>query len=165
MPVNQMTTKPVTLALGTNLGDRPANLQAAIAALPPVVTVHQQSFVYETLPWGVTDQPSFLNMVIIGETGQKPLELLKSLKELETRLGRIPSIHYGPRKIDIDILFYDTLILDTPQLTLPHPHLHERAFVLVPLADLAPERIHPILGRTIRQLLAEVDTTGVKRYE
>lgn len=164
MPVNQMTTKPVTLALGTNLGDRPANLQAAIAALPPVVTVHQQSFVYETLPWGVTDQPSFLNMVIIGETSQKPLELLKSLKELETRLGRIPSIHYGPRKIDIDILFYDTLILDTPQLTLPHPHLHERAFVLVPLADLAPERIHPILGRTIRQLLAEVDTTGVKRY-
>ena len=159
-----MTTKPVTLALGTNLGDRPANLQAAIAALPPVVTVHQQSFVYETLPWGVTDQPSFLNMVIIGETSQKPLELLKSLKELETRLGRIPSIHYGPRKIDIDILFYDTLILDTPQLTLPHPHLHERAFVLVPLADLAPERIHPILGRTIRQLLAEVDTTGVKRY-
>jgi 2-amino-4-hydroxy-6-hydroxymethyldihydropteridine diphosphokinase len=128
------------------------------------VTVLEQSFVYETLPWGVTDQPSFLNMVIKGKTHQKPQELLKNLKELETQLGRIPSIQYGPRKIDIDILFYDNLIFDSPELTLPHPHLHERAFVLVPLADLAPERIHPVFGRTIRQLLAEVDTTGVKRY-
>ena len=119
---------------------------------------------YETLPWGVADQPSFLNMVIIGETSQKPQELLKNLKELETHLGRIPSIHYGPRKIDIDILFYDNLIFDSPELTLPHPHMHERAFVLVPLADLMPEQIHPVLGKTIRQLLAEVDTTGVKRY-
>ncbi len=154
----------VTLALGTNLGDRPGNLRAAIAALPPMVTVLQQSFIYETLPWGVTDQPNFLNMAIQGETLQKPQELLKNLKELETRLGRIPSIHYGPRKIDIDILFYDYLIFDSPELTLPHPRLHERAFVLIPLADLVPEQIHPLLGKTIRQLLAEVDKTGVKRY-
>jgi 2-amino-4-hydroxy-6-hydroxymethyldihydropteridine diphosphokinase len=159
-----MSTNIITLALGTNLGDRLGNLRAAIAALPPAVTVLEQSFVYETLPWGVTDQPSFLNMVIKGKTHQKPQELLKNLKELETQLGRIPSIQYGPRKIDIDILFYDNLIFDSPELTLPHPHLHERAFVLVPLADLAPERIHPVFGRTIRQLLAEVDTTGVKRY-
>jgi 2-amino-4-hydroxy-6-hydroxymethyldihydropteridine diphosphokinase len=164
MPVNRMSTNIAILALGTNLGDRPENLRAAIAALPPAVIVLEKSFVYETLPWGVTDQPSFLNMVIIGETHQRPQELLKNLKEIETHLGRIPSIHYGPRKIDIDILFYNNLILDTPELTLPHPHLHARAFVLVPLADLAPEQIHPVLGRTICQLLAELDTTGVKRY-
>jgi len=126
--------------------------------------VLEQSFVYETLPWGVTDRPSFLNMVIKGKTSQRPQELLKNLKELEMHLGRVPSIHYGPRKIDIDILFYDNLIFNSPELTLPHPHMHERAFVLVPLADLTPEQIHPVFGKTIRQLLAEVDTTGVKRY-
>jgi 2-amino-4-hydroxy-6-hydroxymethyldihydropteridine diphosphokinase len=164
MPANRMSTNTVNLALGTNLGDRPGNLRAAIAALSPTVTVQKQSFIYETLPWGVIDQPSFLNMIITGETLLKPQELLKNLKELETHLGRVPSIHYGPRKIDIDILFYDDLIFDSPELTLPHPHLHERAFVLVPLADLAPEQIHPVLGKTIRQLLAEVDTTGVTRY-
>jgi 2-amino-4-hydroxy-6-hydroxymethyldihydropteridine diphosphokinase len=164
MPINRMSTNIVTLALGTNLGDRPGNLRAAIAALPPAVRVLEQSFVYETLPWGVTDQPSFLNMVIKGVTHQGPQELLKNLKKMETQLGRIPSIRYGPRKIDIDILFYDDLILDSPELTLPHPHLHERAFVLVPLSDLTPGKIHPIFAKTIRQLLAEVDTTGVNRY-
>jgi 2-amino-4-hydroxy-6-hydroxymethyldihydropteridine diphosphokinase len=164
MPANRMSTNTVILALGTNLGDRPGNLQAAIAAIPPAVIVQKQSFIYETVPWGVIDQPSFLNMVILGKTLQKPQELLKNLKELETQLGRIPSIQYGPRKIDIDILFYNDLIFDSPELTLPHPHLHERAFVLVPLADLAAEKIHPVLGKTIRQLLAEVETTGVTRY-
>jgi 2-amino-4-hydroxy-6-hydroxymethyldihydropteridine diphosphokinase len=103
-------------------------------------------------------------MVIKGETSQMPQELIKNLKSLETELGRIPSIRYGPRKIDIDILFYGDLILTTPELTLPHPHLHERAFVLVPLADLAPDYIHPIMRKTIRQLLANVDAAGVKRY-
>jgi 2-amino-4-hydroxy-6-hydroxymethyldihydropteridine diphosphokinase len=159
-----MSINIVTLALGTNLGDRPGNLRAAIAALPPAVEVLEQSFVYETPPWGVTDQPSFLNMVISGKTLLSPHELLKHLKELETHLGRIPSIRYGPRKIDIDILFFGNLIFNSPELTLPHPHLHERAFVLVPLADLSPEQIHPVFGKTIRQLLAEVDTTGVKKY-
>ncbi len=154
----------VYLALGTNLGDRPANLRAAIAALASIVTVLAESPVYETPPWGVTDQPPFLNMAIKGETRLDPLALLTELKRLETRLGRRPSIRYGPRLIDVDILFYDDLILNTPELVIPHPRLHERAFVLVPLADLAPDLAHPVLGKSVRELLAAVDATGVERY-
>lgn len=163
-----MTVNPppiIYLALGTNLGDRFANLQAAIAALPPAVRVLAQSPVYETPPWGLTGQPAFLNMVLKGETALAPVELLKRLKLLETGLGRLPAVRWGPRRIDMDILFYDKLILDTPELTIPHPHLHERAFVLVPLADLAPDLVHPLLSATIKQLRSAVDTTGVKRYE
>jgi 2-amino-4-hydroxy-6-hydroxymethyldihydropteridine diphosphokinase len=159
-----MTTSKVYLALGTNLGDRAGNLRAAMAALPPHVTVTKKSPVYETQPWGMADQPAFLNMVLRGKTQLAPMELLKYLKDLETRLGRRPSIRYGPRIIDIDMLFYDDVILKTPKLTIPHPDLHERAFVLVPLADLAPGLVHPVIGKTIRQLLAEVDTTGVEKY-
>jgi 2-amino-4-hydroxy-6-hydroxymethyldihydropteridine diphosphokinase len=159
-----MAPNNIYLALGTNLGNRLRNLRAALAGLPPAVTVLETSPIYETQPWGVTDQPAFLNMVVKCETGRDSQELLVFLKGLETRLGRKPSFRYGPRKIDIDILFYGDLILSTPALTIPHPHLHERAFVLVPLADLAPELLHPLLGRTVRQLLAEVDATGVKRH-
>ncbi len=146
-----MTKKAtIYLALGSNLGDRPANLEAALAAMPAGVKVLARSPVYETPPWGLTDQPDFLNMVVKGETRLSPLRLLTGLKRLEKNLGRLPSVRYGPRLIDIDILFYDDLVLHTPELTLPHPHLHERAFVLVPLADLAggprpppPPPIHP----------------------
>jgi 2-amino-4-hydroxy-6-hydroxymethyldihydropteridine diphosphokinase len=159
-----MTKRIVYLALGTNLGDRAANLRVALAALPPAVTVLESSPVYETPPWGVTDQPAFLNMVIQGKTRLAPLNLLKHLKLLETQLGRLPSIRYGPRKIDLDLLFYDDILLNTPALTIPHPRLHERAFVLVPLADLAPGLLHPVFGKTVQQLLAELDTTGVKRF-
>jgi 2-amino-4-hydroxy-6-hydroxymethyldihydropteridine diphosphokinase len=159
-----MPTNLVYLALGTNLGDRPGNLRDAVAALPPAVTVLASSPVYETQPWGVTDQPAFLNMVLHGKTRLAPLALLAHLKELEGKLGRLASVRYGPRKIDIDILFYSDLILDTPGLTIPHPGLHERAFVLVPLADLAPDLVHPVFGKTNRQLLTEVDISGVKRY-
>ncbi len=154
----------IFLALGTNLGDRPANLRAAITSLPPAIRVVTKSPVYETPPWGFADQPAFLNMVVKSETQLPPLELLKHLKLLETGLGRVPAIRWGPRRIDMDILFYDNLVLDMPGLTLPHPRLYERAFVLVPLADLAPDLVHPILNRTIRELLAAVDTIGIKPY-
>ena len=153
----------IYLSLGSNLDDRYATLQAALAALPPAVTVLAESPIYETPPWGVTDQPAFLNMVVRAETHLTPLALLALLKRLEAQLGRLPSIRYGPRKIDLDILFYDELVLDTPELILPHPLLHERAFVLVPLADLAPGLVHPVLGQSIRDLLAAVDTKGIKR--
>ncbi len=154
----------IYLALGTNLGKRTANLRRAIQALPPVITVLAESPVYETPPWGVTNQPDFLNMVLKGETRLAPLELLQVLKQIESELGRVPTIRYGPRLIDIDILFYDDCILDTPELTIPHPRLHERAFVLVPLNDLAPALVHPVLGKPVSALLAEVDTKGIVHY-
>ncbi len=153
----------VTLALGANLGDRPANLRAALAALSPSVVARQSSPIYETPPWGLTDQPAFLNMVLRGETDLEPAALLEHLKRLEIELGRAPSVRWGPRLIDMDILFYDDLVLDIPGLTIPHPRLHERAFVLVPLADIAPDLVHPVLGKPVRELLAAVDTTGGNR--
>jgi 2-amino-4-hydroxy-6-hydroxymethyldihydropteridine diphosphokinase len=155
----------VYLALGTNLGDRAANLRAALDALAARMQVTAESDIYETAPWGVTDQPAFLNMCARAETDLAPLDLLTFIKELETTLGRVPTIRYGPRKIDIDILFYDTLILDSPPLSIPHPHLHERAFVLVPLADIAPNFVHPTIGLTVFDLLLDCDVSGVTHYE
>ncbi|MGC1377331.1 MAG: 2-amino-4-hydroxy-6-hydroxymethyldihydropteridine diphosphokinase [Anaerolineales bacterium] len=154
----------VYLALGTNIGDRPANLRAALDAFAPDVIVKAESPVYETQPWGYTDQPAFLNMVVYAETDLSPLELLTHLKALEQTLGRVPSFRNGPRLIDLDILFYDDLMLDAPPLALPHPRLHERAFVLVPLADLAPGLVHPRLGRSVGQLLETVDRRGVRLF-
>jgi 2-amino-4-hydroxy-6-hydroxymethyldihydropteridine diphosphokinase len=152
------------IALGTNLGDRPANLHAAIESLPPEVTVLAESRVYETPPWGYEDQPAFLNMVVKAETDLEPEPLLAYLKQREARLGRAQNFRWGPRLIDLDILFYDDLVLDSPPLVIPHPRLHERAFVLVPLMDVAPDLVHPLIHKKISELLAEVNTEGITRY-
>jgi 2-amino-4-hydroxy-6-hydroxymethyldihydropteridine diphosphokinase len=154
----------IYLSLGSNLGDRQANLEAAIRELEPQVHALAASAIYETPPWGYLDQPKFLNMALEAQTDLAPLDLLKFLKKLETQLGRRPGEHYGPRVIDIDILLYDSLILSQPGLEIPHPHLAERAFVLVPLAEIAPALRHPALGQTMQQLLEQIDSQDIQRY-
>jgi 2-amino-4-hydroxy-6-hydroxymethyldihydropteridine diphosphokinase len=154
----------VYLALGSNLGDRAANLRRAVECLPPWVIPSAASPVYETPPWGYTDQPAFLNQVIRAETLYEPVPLLEYLKHLEVQLGRTTTFRNGPRVIDLDILLYDEIIYDSPSLTLPHPRLSERAFVLVPLVDLAPDLLHPIEGISMRQLLSKIDASEIKTY-
>ncbi|RPI24689.1 MAG: 2-amino-4-hydroxy-6-hydroxymethyldihydropteridine diphosphokinase [Chloroflexota bacterium] len=142
-----------------------ANLEAAVRALPPLVLPRLCSPVYQTAPWGFTDQPDFLNQVIQAETGLSPADLLAYIKRLEEELGRQPNFRYGPRLIDLDILFYDDLILASPGLAIPHAHLHERAFVLVPLADIAPNLVHPLLAKSVSELLIDIDSSGVQPYK
>mgnify|MGYP001160648332 FL=1 len=158
-------SETVFLSLGTNLGDRVENLRAALQALLPVVNIQSTSPVFETPPWGFTEQPAFLNMVIMGKTEVDPLTLLGRLKSIEVDLGRLPSFRFGPRLIDLDILFYGKQELELENLSIPHPRLQERAFVLVPLAALAPGLRHPLLGKTVSELLAAVDQGDIHPYE
>ena len=151
----------VYLSLGSNMGNRLANLKAAISNLAPQMTLKKKSSVYETPPWGFTDQPGFLNQVVKVETYLQPEPLLGHLKRLESALGRVPSFENGPRLIDIDILFFDDVILDTATIAIPHPRLHKRAFVLVPLAELEPDLLHPVLRKTVSELLDGVDRSGI----
>jgi 2-amino-4-hydroxy-6-hydroxymethyldihydropteridine diphosphokinase len=146
------------IALGSNVGDRLAHLKAALAALPPKVEVLEESNIYETAPWGYTDQAQFLNMAIRAETELKPNALLAYLKDIETRIGRTETFKNGPREIDLDILFYGNRVYSAGKLTIPHPKMHERAFVLVPLADIAFDHIHPGFKAPVSQLLTELPT-------
>jgi 2-amino-4-hydroxy-6-hydroxymethyldihydropteridine diphosphokinase len=155
----------VYIALGSNLGDRKVNLETAIDNLPPKVWVLAQSKIYQTAPWGYDDQPDYLNQVIKCETMLSPEELWRYVNELENQLGRQPTFRYGPRLIDIDILFYGDLVLHSPDLIIPHPRLHERSFVLVPLNDLAPKLHHPVSGKTVENMLKEVGHEGVSRFD
>jgi len=151
----------VYLGLGANLGDREANLKKALQLLAARLKVEKVSSFYETEPVGYADQPRFLNAVCEGTTGLEPLKLLRYVKDIERKMGRKRTFRYAPRLIDIDILLYDDNILETPGLVLPHQRLAERAFVLVPLAEIAPETRHPVTGQTARQMAGAIDKSGV----
>jgi 2-amino-4-hydroxy-6-hydroxymethyldihydropteridine diphosphokinase len=155
----------VYLALGSNMGNRLANLKNAIGNLPPQMNVRRKSTVYETPPWGFKDQPAFLNQVVMAETYLDAESLLGHLKRLETALGREPGFPNGPRLIDMDILFYDDLVMDSPPLVIPHPRLHQRAFVLVPLNDIAPDLVHPVLDTPVSELLLDVNRMEIVEYK
>ena len=156
-------SEPVYLALGTNIGDRAGNLQTAMEALAPKVTVVRESSIYITPPWGYTDQPDFYNQVIEVRTRLEPVPLLRYLKGIEKGMGRVTLFRNGPRVIDLDILFYGERTVDVGDLQIPHPRMAGRAFVLVPLVELAPNLVHPILGVSVNEMLRGVDTSGVTR--
>ena len=153
----------VYLGLGSNLGDRMDNLLRGLKALSGSIKLTRVSSIYETEPWGYTDQPAFLNCACAGTTLLTPEEVLAVLKEAETLVGRRPTFPGGPRVFDADLLFYGQAIIKTPHLQLPHPRLTERAFVLAPLAEIAPEYVHPIERQTVQDLLSRVEgTEGVQ---
>jgi 2-amino-4-hydroxy-6-hydroxymethyldihydropteridine diphosphokinase len=156
--------KTVYLSLGSNVGDRAGNLRAAIEALPGAgVKVLRVSPVYQTEPVEYTAQAWFLNLVVEAETELFPLQLLARTARIERTLGRVRTVPKGPRTIDIDILLYGKSVVQSAELEIPHPRMAERRFVLAPLADLAPDLRHPVLQKTIRELLADAPPQTVRR--
>jgi len=158
---------PVYLLLGSNLGDRKRILSAASVQLEEAIgSVISSSALYETSPWGLTEQPVFLNQVLCLETQLSPEEVLQQTQRVENALGRERKEKWGARLIDIDILYYGKQIIRTGRLTIPHPFLHERRFTLVPLAQIAPDFVHPVLGLSNQVLLEQCDDPGeVKTLE
>ena len=148
---------PVCIGLGTNMGDREANLRTALELLQPIVNCGAVSDIFETEPVGVVEQDWFLNMVLRGTTSLDAFELLAELQRIEDAMGRKRLLDKGPRIIDLDILLYSSTIHHTKNLTVPHPELHRRAFVLMPLAQVAADWMHPVLGETIQELLQKLN--------
>lgn len=148
------------------MGNRWGNLDKALGFLSQRMSLKKVSSVYETEPLGNVEQPRFLNMVGQVATRLAPMELLALVKGIESILGRAPGGVNAPRPIDIDILFYGDQVVDTPKLVIPHPRLAERAFVLIPLAEVAPDLVHPVSGLTVKQLLEGLrEKQGVFKWE
>lgn len=148
----------VYIGIGSNLGNRKENCLSALTALSNHdILIKKQSSLNETEPWGVKGQPEFINMAVKVETDKTPGELLNLFKEIEKDMGRQETYKWGPRIIDLDILLYDSLVVEEPDLKIPHPLMHMREFVLTPLAEIAPEVVHPILKKTVKSLLDELE--------
>jgi len=146
----------VYLGLGSNLGDRQDNLDKALNFLSQRLRVEKVSSVYDTEPVDNPNQPRFLNLVCRVSTGLEPMALLTLLQGIESKMGRLPHTSNLPRPIDIDILFYGDQVIETLKLVIPHPRLTERAFVLVPLVEIAPDLVHPVNGKTAKELMRSV---------
>lgn len=146
----------VFLLIGGNMGDRLQNLHQAISLLSAAVgPVIQQSAVYETAAWGKTDQPAFLNQALLLSSRLSAQELIVTVLSVEEQMGRHRTEKFGPRVIDIDIMFYNEDVINEPHLTIPHPQMQNRRFALVPLNELAPQMVHPVLNKTLEELLLE----------
>lgn len=143
----------VFLALGSNVGESKQLIKKAVELLKSSVQDIIEAPLYTSKAYGVTEQPDFFNTALRGETSLTPLELLEFVKHIEAEVGRVKRFRWGPREIDIDIIFYDDLVVDAPQLTIPHPGLRERDFVLRPICDIDPAYIDPISGKSVRELL------------
>jgi 2-amino-4-hydroxy-6-hydroxymethyldihydropteridine diphosphokinase len=154
----------VYLALGSNRGDREQQLEQARNLVAEAVQIEAVSPIYITEPWGYQDQDDFLNQVIEGSTELEPLELLRFVKEIEEQMGREETFRYGPRVIDLDILLFGQRTCSGPDLEIPHPRMTERAFVMIPLRDLAPELVIPGKHRTVREIAEELDQSGLALY-
>ncbi len=153
----------IYIALGSNIGDRARNLQTALIFMAESIAILKKSSVYETPPWGVLDQPPFLNQVIQGSTPLTPFRLLAFLKGIEEKMGREKAIRFGPRIIDLDILIFDDLQIQHSRLTIPHPRMCERTFVLLPLSEISPGLVIPGTGRKVSQWLETADQSGIMK--
>lgn len=148
----------VYIGIGSNIGDRITNCKNAINLLKEHgIKIKKESSMYETEPWGVKEQPKFINMAIKAETALKPIELLKLLKNIEKKMGRKETFHWGPRIIDLDILLYENMVFNNEELNIPHKNLHERDFILKPLSEIAGDIRHPVLKLHIKELLNRID--------